>query len=123
MQLRLACAVNLLVEQREVSDAEVLPMPVSVGDHSLPMNRFNAEVHDHLCEQVVGIVVLSALFLGERDIFTVRMVIGCAPTLPCPTLPYPTLALMLVAHTLPCVLSSTSSGILFSWPYSADIKL
>ena len=28
--------------------------------------------------QVVGIVVLSAVFLGERDIFTVRMVIGCA---------------------------------------------
>ncbi|KAK9836954.1 hypothetical protein WJX81_002533 [Elliptochloris bilobata] len=27
--------------------------------------------------KVVGIVVLSAAFLGERDIFTVRMVIGC----------------------------------------------
>ncbi|CAK0783113.1 hypothetical protein CVIRNUC_006308 [Coccomyxa viridis] len=27
--------------------------------------------------KVVGIVVLSALFLGERDLFTVRMVVGC----------------------------------------------
>jgi len=27
--------------------------------------------------KVVGIVVLSALFLGERDIFSARMVVGC----------------------------------------------
>ena len=31
--------------------------------------------------KVVGIVVLSALFLGERDLFTVRCIPACSPFL------------------------------------------
>lgn len=31
--------------------------------------------------KVVGIVVLSALFLGERDLFTVRCIPACSPCL------------------------------------------